>query len=77
MLLNPIRRVREGALEVANDPAAGDGRPDPGRRDPGEITPIPVHTHEEMGQLARAVDDMHRQAVHLASGEARAALAGR
>ena len=29
-----------------------------------------MDTHEEMGQLARAVDDMHRQAVHLASGEA-------
>ena len=71
MLLNPIRRVREGALEVANTRLpemvakirAGD--------DPGEIIPIPVATHEEMGQLARAVDDMHRQAVHLASGEAK------
>ena len=70
MLLNPIRRVREGALEVANvrlpemvaKIRSGD--------DPGEISLINVHTHEEMGQLARAVDDMHRQAVHLASGEA-------
>ena len=71
MLLNPIRRVRDGALEVANTRLpemvakirAGD--------DPGEIVPIPVDTHEEMGQLARAVDDLHRQAVHLASGEAK------
>src|SRR6476646_12242458 len=39
--------------------------------EPGEIVTIPVTTHEEMGQLARAVDDMNRQAVHLASGEAR------
>src|SRR5262249_31705320 len=30
-----------------------------------------VTTHEEMGQLARAVDDLHRQAVTLASGEAK------
>ena len=39
--------------------------------DPGPITPIDVTTHEEVGQLARAVDDLHRQAVTLASGEAR------
>ena len=38
--------------------------------EPGEITPIDVTTKEEIGQLARAVDDMHRQAVVLASGEA-------
>ena len=29
-----------------------------------------MHTEEELGQLARAVDDMHRQAVTLATGEA-------
>ena len=39
--------------------------------DPGEITPIDVTSREEIGQLARAVDDLHRQAVHLASGEAK------
>ena len=32
--------------------------------------PIDVTTDEEVGQLARAVDDLHRQAVRLASGEA-------
>ncbi len=71
MLLNPIRRVREGALEVANTQLPEMVARIRSGGDPGEITPIPVHTHEEMGQLARAVDDMHRQAVHLASGEAR------
>ena len=70
MLLNPIRRVREGALEVANTRLPEMVAKIRGGGDPGEITPIDVHTHEEMGQLARAVDDMHRQAVHLASGEA-------
>jgi anti-sigma regulatory factor (Ser/Thr protein kinase) len=39
--------------------------------DPGPIAPIDVTTHEEVGQLARAVDELHRQAVTLASGEAR------
>jgi signal transduction histidine kinase len=70
MLLNPIRRVREGALEVANTRLPEMVAKIRAGADPGEIVPIPVDTHEEMGQLARAVDDMHRQAVHLASGEA-------
>jgi signal transduction histidine kinase len=36
----------------------GDGVP--------EITALPVHTNEEIGQLARAIDDIHFQAVRLA-----------
>ena len=71
MLLNPIRRVREGALEVANTRLPEMVAKIRAGADPGDIVPIPVDTHEEMGQLARAVDDMHRQAVHLASGEAK------
>jgi len=70
LLLKPIRRVREGALDVAHVQLpeavarirAGD--------EPGPITPIDVTTQEEVGQLARAVDDLHRQAVVLAAGEA-------
>jgi signal transduction histidine kinase len=71
LLLNPIRRVREGALEVANERLPETVARIRAGHEPGDITPIPVTTHEEMGQLARAVDDMHRQAVHLASGEAK------
>ena len=71
MLLNPIRSVREGALEVANTRLPEMVSKIRAGEDPGEIIPIPVVTHEEMGQLARAVDDLHRQAVHLASGEAK------
>jgi hypothetical protein len=60
----------QGALEVAHErlPAAV---AHPRGEEPGEITPIDVTTKEEIGQLARAVDDMHRQAVVLATGEAR------
>jgi signal transduction histidine kinase len=71
MLLSPIRRVREGALEIANTRLPEMVATIRAGGDPGEITPIAVETHEEMGQLARAVDDMQRQAVHLASGEAK------
>lgn len=70
-LVNPIRRVREGALKVARQDL-----PDAVARiragsEPGPIKRIDVTTHEEVGQLARAVDDLHQQAVTLASGEAK------
>jgi len=70
LLLKPIRKVREGALDVANQqlPAAVAKIRSGG--DPGPIEPIDVTTHEEIGQVARAVDDLHRQAVILASREA-------
>ncbi len=70
LLLNPIRRVRDGALEVAHERLPAAVAKIRAGEDPGEIQPIAVTTHEETGQLARAVDDLHRQAVKLASGEA-------
>ncbi len=70
LLLKPIRRVREGALAVAHERLPEAVAKIRAGQDPGAIVPIDVTTHEEIGQLARAVDDMHRQAVHLASGEA-------
>lgn len=70
LLLAPIHRVREGALTVAHQHL-----PDAVARirtgeEPAPIRPIDVRTDEEVGQLARAVDDLHRQAVVLAAGEA-------
>lgn len=67
----PIRRLHAAALDTAR------------RRLPGTIEriregddvdwratpPLPVDSEEEIGQLARAFDDMHRQAVRLAVGE--------
>jgi signal transduction histidine kinase len=70
LLLNPIHRVREGALAVAHERLPEAVERIRAGEDPGEITPINVTTEEEIGQLARAVDDMHRQAVVLAAGEA-------
>jgi signal transduction histidine kinase len=70
-LLNPIRAVRQGALDIARHklPAAvariRDGE------EPELAQPIPVHTTEEMGQLDRAVDDLHSQALSLAGEQAR------
>jgi signal transduction histidine kinase len=70
LLLNPIRRVREGALAVAHERLPEAVARIRAGEEPGEISRIDVTTEEEIGQLARAVDDMHRQAVVLASGEA-------
>lgn len=70
LLLAPIHRVRQSALTVAHqhlpDAVARIRKGD----EPRPITPIDVTTDEEVGQLARAVDDLHRQAVVLAAGEA-------
>jgi len=71
LILNPIRRVREGTLAVAHERLPEAVARIRAGQDPGWITPIDVSTAEEIGQLARAVDDMHRQAVLLASAEAR------
>jgi signal transduction histidine kinase len=70
-LLDPIRRVREGTLNVAHEQLPEAVARIRAGADPGRIVPIDVTTEEEVGQMARAVDDMHRQAVHLATGEAR------
>jgi signal transduction histidine kinase len=65
-LIRSIGGLRRGALEVAQVQlpeeidrlSKGGGVP--------EITALPVHTNEEVGQLARAIDDIHFQAVRLA-----------
>ncbi|MEP6854687.1 MAG: ATP-binding protein, partial [Pedococcus sp.] len=70
-LLVPIRAVRQGALDVAQKrlPEAVAAMRD-GTAPPAFVA-IPVHTREEMGQLARAVDDLHSQALSLAGDQAR------
>jgi hypothetical protein len=69
-LLNPIRKVREGTLAAANERLPAAVATIRAGGDPGPIEPIDVTTHEEIGTMARAVDDLHRQAVLLASREA-------
>jgi signal transduction histidine kinase len=65
-LIRSIGRLRRDALHVAQVQlpeeidrlSKGGGVP--------EITALPVHTNEEVGQLARAIDNIHFQAVRLA-----------
>jgi signal transduction histidine kinase len=69
-LIVPLRKVRAGTLDVANVTLPETVARIRSGKEPDEIVPIPVHSREELGQLARAVDDMHKQAVNLATGEA-------
>ncbi|WP_278261365.1 ATP-binding protein [Nocardia sp. AG03] len=73
-LVVPVRRLRRDALEVAHvklpDELAvvrsGGATP--------EIAPVGVHSTDEVGQLARAVDEIHEQALNLAADQARLRL---
>ncbi|WP_206024487.1 ATP-binding protein [Rhodococcus sp. 14C212] len=71
-LVGPIRRLRYGALKVARQelPDAIDRIRVGDNVEDIEFTRVPVHTTEEIGQLARAVDDMHGQALRLAGEQA-------
>ena len=62
--------MREGALAVARHRLPDAVARIRAGQEPEPITTIDVTTNEEIGQVARAVDDLHRQAIHLASGEA-------
>ncbi len=71
-LVTPVRRLRAAALRAANEQLPEtvrkirEGHDVDWRAVPGSG----VRTDEEIGQLARAFDDMHRQAVRLAVEQA-------
>ncbi|WP_285588986.1 nitrate- and nitrite sensing domain-containing protein [Herbidospora sp. NBRC 101105] len=73
-LTRPLRRLRREALEIA-----GSRLPDTVQklRESGEaadlpvVTPIGVTTSDEIGEVARAFDEVHREAIRLAGDEAR------
>ncbi|MFI6480149.1 nitrate- and nitrite sensing domain-containing protein [Nonomuraea sp. NPDC050663] len=72
-LVRPLRRLRSEALQIA-----GTGLPETVRvlRETGEpaagsVTPIGVDSEDEIGEVARAFDEVHREAVRLAGEEAR------
>ncbi|WP_346101338.1 sensor histidine kinase [Nonomuraea maheshkhaliensis] len=72
-LVKPLRKLRVEALQIA-----GRHLPDTVRllRDKGadayaDVTPIGVDSRDEIGEVARAFDEVHREAVRLAGEEAR------
>jgi hypothetical protein len=72
-MVRPLRRLRAGALEVA-----GRRLPEAVRRigeaeDPAivlEVEPIDVDSADEIGEVARAFDQVHNEALQLAANEA-------
>ena len=72
-MVRPLRRLRAGALEVA-----GMRLPETVRRmsegdgsgSQLDVAPIEVDSTDEIGEVARAFDQVHREAVRLASNEA-------
>ncbi len=72
-LIRPLRRLRTGALKVAHEDLV---RELDEVRSGADVTvrPLPVHSTEEIGQVAHAVDELHEQAVLLAGEQARLQL---
>jgi signal transduction histidine kinase len=72
-LVQPLRVLRDSALKVAHEDLEREiTRVRAGDESPPQ--PLPVHTTEEIGQVAHAVDELHTQALLLAGDEARLRL---
>ena len=72
-LVRPLLRLQSGALEVARTrlPGLVDRLRDPEAAAGGiEVEPIEIDSTDEIGQVARAFDEVHREAVRLAADEA-------
>ncbi|MFE5290234.1 ATP-binding protein [Nocardia sp. NPDC056611] len=71
-MIVPLRRLRLAALRVAEYDLGQEVSALREGADPEDVPlePMPVHTDEEVGQLARAVDDIHGQALRLAADQA-------
>jgi signal transduction histidine kinase len=68
-----MRRLRGAAFEIAETRLPGMvdqlSRTDPGRVDT-TVAPIPINSQDEIGEVARAFDQVHREAVRLAAEQA-------
>ncbi len=72
-LVLPLRRLREGALDIATVQLPERVRQLGETPDPAaslEVAPIDVLSVDEIGQVARAFDQVHSEAVRLAGNEA-------
>ena len=72
-LVRPLRRLREGALDIATVQLPERVRQLGEDMDPAvslDVAPIDVVSADEIGQVARAFDQVHAEAVRLAGNEA-------
>jgi signal transduction histidine kinase len=72
-IVRPLRRLEAAALDVAETrlPAEVALGAAGGSLDQLPVTPIDVQSTDEIGQVARAVDRVHREAIRLTGEEAR------
>lgn len=73
-LLQPLRTLRTAAFDVADrqlPEAVEQLRSADGIPGDTTVDPVPVHSREEVGQVARAFDTVHVQAVRLAAEQAK------
>nr|WP_246496565.1 nitrate- and nitrite sensing domain-containing protein [Sphaerisporangium rubeum] len=73
-LTRPLRRLRAEALEIAGVrlPETVQRLRESSDSNPSaEVIPIGVSSRDEMGEVARAFDEVHREAIRLAGDEAR------
>ncbi|WP_433195997.1 ATP-binding protein [Nocardia sp. CA-107356] len=68
-LLRPLRRLRAGAAELAEQdlPNEVERIMLGAQLEDIAVKPVPVHTGEEIGEIARTVDGLHAQALKLAA----------
>jgi len=72
-MVRPLRRLRSGALEVAGVRLPETVRlmsDSDGAGIPLDVEPIDVDSADEIGEVARAFDQVHREALRLAANEA-------
>lgn len=72
-ILKPLRVLRASAFDVADRRLPGvieTLRTGDGRTSDIKIDPVPVHSREDVGQVARAFDAVHSEAVRLATEQA-------
>ncbi|MFI7126444.1 nitrate- and nitrite sensing domain-containing protein [Nonomuraea sp. NPDC050153] len=72
-LIRPLRKLRGEALDIAGHrlPETVQQLRESSDGVAGPVVPIGVNTHDEIGEVARAFDEVHREAVRLAGEEAR------
>ncbi|MEY7970830.1 nitrate- and nitrite sensing domain-containing protein [Saccharomonospora xinjiangensis] len=74
-LTRPLRTLRSTALEIAYVRLPETVRriladPNPMEASRDAVTPVPVHTREEIGEVARSFDVVHERAIRLAAEQA-------
>ncbi|GAA3444859.1 sensor histidine kinase [Planomonospora venezuelensis] len=71
-LVKPLRKLRTEALSVAGQrlPDTVQKLRETGDMSAAEVVPIGVASNDEIGEVARAFDEVHREAVRLAGEEA-------